>query len=56
VAVNAGNGVCPVMNRRMGPKHEFEIALSNGRHMRVCCMPCKETVEKDLGKYQALTY
>ncbi len=56
VVANTGNRVCPVMNHRITSKHNFEIALSNGKHMTVCCSPCKETVEKDLGKYQALMY
>lgn len=56
VVANTGNRVCPVMNHQITSKHNFEIALSNGKHMTVCCSPCKETVEKDLGKYQALMY
>ena len=56
VVAKAGNGVCPVMNHRITSKHNFQIILSNGKHMSVCCAPCKETVEKDLGKFQALMY
>ncbi len=56
VVVNPGNGICPVMNNPIKSKHNLEIALSNGKHMTVCCVPCKGTIEKDLRKFQAFMY
>src|ERR1035441_5968298 len=53
VVANVSNGICPVMNHRISAKHSAVIALSNGKHMSVCCPSCKEVVENDLGKYQA---
>ena len=56
VVSTPGNMICPVMGHRITSKHNAVVALSNGKHMSVCCAPCKETVEKDLGKYQALMF
>lgn len=56
VVAKAGNDVCPVMGHRITSKHNAVIALSNGRHMEVCCGPCGREVEKDLAKYQAFMY
>src|ERR1039458_5951028 len=54
VVADASNGICPVMNHRISSKHSTVIGLSNGKHMTVCCPSCKQVVENNLGKYQAL--
>jgi hypothetical protein len=56
VVQRVGNGTCPVMNHRITSKHNATITLSNGKHMEVCCAPCKEKVEKDLSKYEAYLF
>jgi len=56
VVAAAGNGICPVMNHRITSKHNATIALSNGKYMNVCCRPCKDVVEKDLGKFKTYMY
>ncbi len=56
VVASAGNDICPVMKHRITSKHNATIALSNGKYMSVCCSPCKNNVEKDLGKFQTFMY
>lgn len=56
VVAKAGNNVCPVMGNSITSKREAVVTLSNGRHMEVCCTPCKQEAEKDLAKYQAFMY
>ncbi|HEY5038457.1 MAG TPA: hypothetical protein VIJ93_05230 [bacterium] len=56
VVASAGNIVCPVMNHRITSKHNATVALSNGKYMQVCCPSCKQTVEKDLGKYKVYLF
>src|SRR5690348_15940527 len=44
---------CPAAGRgaQFSDKHPgVEVALSNGKRIMLCCKPCKEDVEKDLGK------
>lgn len=56
VVAKAGNGVCPVMSHKISSKHNAVIALSNGKHMEVCCPACKQEIEKDLAKYEAFMF
>lgn len=56
VVQKPGNGICPVMNHKITSKHNAVVTLSNGKHMEVCCMPCKDLIEKDLSKFEAYQY
>jgi len=56
VVQSVGNGTCPVMGHKITSKHNATITLSNGKHMEVCCTPCREKVEKDLLKYEAYLF
>ena len=52
-------GYCPVAGKAnaFSSKHPgVEVALSNGKKMMVCCVPCKDDAEKDLAKYKAFIY
>jgi ribosomal protein S27E len=56
MVASAGNSVCPVMNHRITSKHNATVVLSNGKYMQVCCPSCKQTVDKDLGKYKTFLF
>ncbi len=56
VVAKAENGVCPVMGHKITSKHNAVVVLSNGKHMTLCCVPCKQSVEQNLAKYQDLMY
>lgn len=59
VAPSPWYSYCPVKGTTVPftQKHPgMEIRLSNGEKMMVCCAPCKDDVEKDLGKYSAFMY
>ncbi len=51
------NSSCPVLGRALDAKRPgTTVTLSNGKKALVCCAPCKEEMERDLGKYETFMY
>jgi len=53
---NVNNGICPVMGHRITSKHNADVFLSNGKHVMVCCSPCKKDIEQNTEKYKAFMF
>jgi hypothetical protein len=51
-AANVSNDICPVMGHRITSKRNAVVFLSNGKHVMVCCSPCKKDIDQNVDKYK----